>query len=289
MPDLAVLSSGEGLTLTEEAFDGVTPSVGGCVRERGMRRLLRADAAIANLGAADFILGGSETLLIDQASASDDFLRYSIIDASGEPLATSHGPMPCDEGDDPSRTFSCAFAGLEAGSLMPAFGLECEALDVTELSAGAYRLRIELALAWADADPGNNRVELPVELPSFAPLEPCPPVENRLQGQGSLRECGWSRAPLPGDGTCNPGEFLWLECGGCSAVPMLRLCAGDEICSAAAARVHGYFPVEPGPLPEPCSSLQGVCPENGRYNVMIAAENPALMGSPCTLTLNPGL
>src|SRR5690606_249065 len=57
LPDLAVLASGQGLTLTEAAFDGLTRSAGGCVRERGLRRRLRVQAAIANLGAADFLLG----------------------------------------------------------------------------------------------------------------------------------------------------------------------------------------------------------------------------------------
>lgn len=284
LPDLAVLASGEGITISEEAFEGGRPSAGGCVRERGMRRRLHISAAVANLGGADFILGSRDAALLD--GQSGEFLRYSLIDASGQTVATSHGPLPCSDGADPARAFTCAFAGLPAGSLMPALGLECEALDVTELPPGTYRARIELGQAWPDQDPSNGRVELTVELPSFEPLEPCPPVANPLQGLGTNRECGWVRAELPGDGTCDPGELVILDCGSCTAPPMLRFCAGDAVCSgrSAAVQVGGYFPTLTGALAEPCSRIQSICPRDGRYSVLIAPEDRAGDAVPCTLS-----
>jgi len=286
LPDLAVLASGAGATVSEEVFEGVRPSAGGCVRERGPRRRLRVSAAVANLGQADFIFGSRDALLIDNVSASDEFVRYSLIDAAGETVATSHGQLPCREDVDASLPFSCAFAGLPAGALLPTMGLECEALDVTDLPPGGYRVRIELALVWPDADPSNGRVELPVDLPSFNPVDPCPPVENPLQGLGTYRECGWLPGALPGDGTCNPGELVLLDCGRCTASPVLRLCAGDESCSAASslAQTSGYSETATGAFAEPCSGIQATCPRSGRYNVLIGSEDPFAMGPSCTLT-----
>lgn len=275
--------------MEQDLFDGVTPSEGGCVRERGVRHRLRVRVAIANFGDADFILGERDLSPEGNASAHEDFLRYTLLDAGGEPVVTSHGPFPCGEGADSTEPFTCAFAGLAAGALEPALGLECETLDVTGLPAGPYRVRVELAHEWSDADPSNGRIEIPVALPSFNPLDPCPLVDNPLLGVESLRECGWSRLASPGDGTCVPGEFLSLDCGACSGSPMLRLCAGDTACTvrSALATGGGYFLTPTGDIADPCTVIQGTCPSIGRYDVLVASEDPSLVSS-CTLAFTPG-
>jgi hypothetical protein len=288
-PDLSVLWSGEGATVEQEVFDGVTPSDGGCVREPGLRLRLRVSVAVANFGAADFILGGRDAPLSGPARARDEFLVYSLIDASGEAVVTGRGPLPCSDGRDPLQRFDCDFAGLAAGALMPARGLECEALDVTGLPAGPYRVRVALAHAWADADPSNDRLEMPVELPSFNPLDACPNVASPLLGSSFERECGWSPASAPGGGTCRPGERVSLDCGGCLGTPILRLCAGDDACRSRSAL--GFASVDCGKpdaeLEGPCATVQGICPAGGRYSVLLGSEDPAAEAS-CTLAITPG-
>lgn len=288
-PDLSVLSSGEGITIAQEAFDGVTPSEGGCVREPGVRLRLRVSVAIANFGAADFILGGRDGALPAGAGGRDDFLRYSLIDLAGEEVVSSRGPLPCSDADDPLQRFDCDFAGLAAGGLMPARGLECEALDVTGLPAGPYRVRIALAHAWADADPSNDRLELPVELPSFNPLDRCPEPASHLLGESADRECGWSRAPAPRGGACRPGAVLWIDCNACEGTPLLRLCSGEEACLARSslgrASAFGAASVEEPNLP--CATVQGHCPTSGHYSLLIGSEDAAAEAS-CTLAIPPG-
>jgi hypothetical protein len=68
-PDVGILWSGDGATVEQEVFDGVTPSDGGCVREPGVRLRLRVSVAVANFGAADFILGGHDAPLSGAARA----------------------------------------------------------------------------------------------------------------------------------------------------------------------------------------------------------------------------
>jgi hypothetical protein len=288
LPDLGVLASGEGLTLEQEAFDGSTPAEGGCVRDPGVRSLLRVPVAVANFGAADFILGERDAPRSAAAGERDEFLRYSLLDLDGEPLVTSRGPFPCND-PDPSQAFDCDFAGLAAGALMPARGHGCEALDVTGVPAGSYRVRVALAHAWPDADPSNDQVELPVALPSFNPLDACPETESLLLGSSIARECGWSPLPAPGGGTCRPGDPIGIDCQACQGVPILRLCAGDAACQArsALAVASAYDWMSYTDAGAPCTTLQGHCPQSGRYNVLIGDEDPAQSAS-CTLAISPG-
>jgi hypothetical protein len=288
-PDLSILASGDGVTVEQEVFDGVTPSEGGCVPEAGVRLRLRISVAVANFGAADFILGGRGGPLSAGSGGRDEFLRYSLLDLSGAEVATSRGPLPCSAGADALQRFDCDFAGLAAGALMPARGLECEALDVTDLPAGPYRVRVALARAWADADPSNDRVEVPVELPSFNPLDACPKPASSLLGLSADRECGWSRAPAPRGGACRPGEPLWIDCGACRGTPILRLCPGDNACRARSALglASGYLEKSDAELEVPCATVQGHCPVSGRYSVLLGSEDPASEAS-CTLAITPG-
>jgi hypothetical protein len=288
-PDLGVLVSGAGISAEAALFDGLAPSDGGCVREPGVRVRLRISVAVANFGAADFILGERDAPRSGAAAGRDEFLQYSLLDASGEALATSGGPLPCSAANPALERFDCDFAGLAAGALMPARGLECEALDVTGLPAGHYRVRVSLAHPWGDADPSNDRVEVPVELPSFDPLAACPSVENVLLSSSAYRECGWSRVPAPRGGRCVPGAPIWIDCVACQGAPILRLCPGDAACmTVAALGVASSFGPDPSAdAATPCNVVQGHCPPSGTYNVLLGSEDPAAEAS-CTLAISPG-
>ena len=270
LPDLVVLSAGVGITVTEELFDGASPSPEGCLRERGVRQLLRAPVALANFGAVDFILGARGLSRRGSEAARQDFLRYTLIDAAGNTAAASSGPLPCRDGYTGALDPSCEFVGLPAGAIEPVPMFSCEPLDVTWLPPGRYRLRVELARQWPDADSNNELIELPVELPSFDPLVPCPGVDNPLQGSNDYRECGWSQAaPLAG-GSCTPGESIGVACNDCVNSPVLRICAGDEACTSLGALSNGF--AYGGDDPDaPCISTFARCPGIGRYNVLVAS------------------
>jgi hypothetical protein len=240
--------------------------------------------ALANFGAADFILGERAVSRRGDEAARDDFLRYTLIDAAGNTAAASHGPLPCREGYTGALDPSCELGGLRAGAIEPVPMFSCELLDVTWLPPGSYRLRVELSRQWPDANPNNELIELPVELPSFDPLAACPAVDNPFQGTSDYRECGWSPAEPLAYGTCTPGEYVVVECNDCVNSPILRLCPGDEACTSRAALSSGrYYSGEPDP---PCVSVVGLCPGIGRYNVLVASDFTSEEAS-CTASLAP--
>jgi len=146
-------------------------------------------------------------------------------------------------------------------------------------------VRVELAHEWPDADASNGRVELPVVLPSFNPLDACPAVDSPLLGLEVRRECGWLRAPLPDDGTCVPGDPMAFGCIDCSARPLLRMCPGADACihPAAIAFATGSLDLDD------CGSIQGTCPASGQYSVLLSTDDPAWTGSPCTLVAADGV
>jgi hypothetical protein len=285
LPDLVLLSGGVGITVTEEVFDGVSASPGGCVRERGVRQLLRAPVALANFGAADFILGDRALARTGSERARDDFLRYTLLDAAGNTAAASSGPLPCRDGDGGALDPTCEFVGLPAGAIEPVPMLSCEPLDVTWLPPGSYRLRVELTRQWPDADSSNELIELPVALPSFDPLLPCPEVDNPFQGSSEYRECGWSpAAPLAG-GSCTPGESIEVRCSDCVNSPILRVCPGEDACTSLGALSNGFI-YGSDDSSGPCVSSVGRCPGSGRYNVLVASAITSEEAS-CAVELVP--
>lgn len=283
LPDLVVLSAGVGVNVTEELFDGVNTSSEGCFRERGVRQLLRAPVALANFGAVDFILGDRAVSRRGDETARENFLRYTLIDAAGNTAAASSGPLPCRDGYSGALDPSCEFAGLRAGAIEPVPMIACEPLDVTWLPPGSYRLRVELSRQWPDANSNNELIELPVELPSFDPLVPCPAVDNPFQGSSEYRECGWSRASPLASGSCTPGEDLVVTCDDCVNSPVLRLCPGDDACTSLGAVSNGLSYAD-----APCVSVYGRCPGIGRYNVLVASAITSEEAA-CTVALAPPL
>jgi hypothetical protein len=100
----------------------------------------------------------------------------------------------------------------------------------------------------------------------FGLLDACPQI-------GPQRDCGWSVSTAFNTLGCVPGQETTFGCGACmpgtggicAGDPMMRVCAGNQPCTAAAALVSNDDACGL------CSRATFTCPSNGVYTVMTGA------------------
>ena len=264
----------------------------GCTLGSGTRRVLEVDPLPLNVGTADLLLGNPESSpLYARDSCSrrpflEHYLRYELLDESGA-VTLSHDSRlepRCSTSDEQrgllgaqfqcdqqglgrglsSRIFEDETFGLESTSTFG--GNECPFLDVSEVPAGRYEVRVTInpERVIAESRYDNNAWSFSVELPSFDdPLQPCPTASSLLF-RSSPPECGWRAAPIA-EPSCSPGARVELGCGSCAGDPIARVCAGDTPCSRLDA-----LPIEPSS--SSCPRLAFTCPDIGRYNVLLTSS-----------------
>jgi lysyl oxidase len=301
-PDLVVFADANlAPTFSERVFlnnrlDSSCAVDKGCVGGAGARRLLRFTLHTANLGDADFVLGvpgmnGITQSSCDDALYSESFLRYELLAdggalvAEGSGIANQCAFYPWDQ----FSTYNCSVVGLQRHSVNTYDAdMECQWLDITNVRAGEYVLRVSINLEGRDleSNPDNNTLELPVHVPERDPLLPC---DSTIQRSFTAElECGWSLLADATDVPCAPGENVQIACTACSlfGVADVRICSGASACSAVA-----QIPVDTRSsesLSEPtactaesacggsgliggCETLQFQCPVSGAYTLL---ENP---------------
>ncbi len=163
----------------------------GCVAGPGRRKLLRFDGVIQNLGDQDFYLGEpSDNPLFVYSSCHGHYhlkaaMRYELIDpVSKHAVSTNYGEMPgavaatghkqgfcmidmIQVAGNKDPQFTCSNQGLTSGwADVYDSGLDCQWVDVTEVPAGDYLLRISVNPdgILPESDKTNNSVEVPVTL-----------------------------------------------------------------------------------------------------------------------------
>jgi hypothetical protein len=147
-------------------LDATVPISGSCVLHPdencaggpGIRKLLRFDVMVHNVGDADLILGNPaerpDVYTYSSCHGHYHFKRaatYELLDATGQTvIASGHKQGFCLEDTVPShpgsgqrRRYDCAYQGISAGfaDLYPAF-LDCQWIDVTDVPAGDYLLHV---------------------------------------------------------------------------------------------------------------------------------------------------
>jgi hypothetical protein len=162
----------------------------GCVTGLGERRVVRFGSRTGNLGTAPLELGnpaadGSPYWAFDSCHETYDmfgFARYELLAAdTGQVVLTGtksnfclRDSEPWAEGDGTScfaYTYDCANQGITPGCA-DNYGSElaCQWVDITDVPAGAYTLRVTVnaSRAIAELDYANNVVEVSLEIAADA-------------------------------------------------------------------------------------------------------------------------
>ncbi len=282
-----------------------------CAGGPGLRSLLYFSVETPNIGTGDMLLG-QPSADNEQFSYSEchehfhfeGYATYALYDPNGDELATGRKQAFClldsnrfdreDETVSTSARFNCSFQGIQRGwSDVYHSRLPCQFIDVTDLAAGAYTLRVEINTGGTleELDMSNNRIDIPIELGSAAltsPTEPCPTGVDEHTSATLNRECGWESS---GTFACTPGNIVDIGCnqecgtfslGECTGNPMMRVCD--------AARPDGNCSF-PGALDESNDACQSSCPltfdvrcpESGMVEVFVG---PRLLGETFTCDLS---
>ncbi|HKB07107.1 MAG TPA: lysyl oxidase family protein [Candidatus Polarisedimenticolia bacterium] len=197
--------------------------VEGCVGGPGVRRLLRFDTLTPNLAQVDLVLGDPTTNPAFVWSPCHGhyhyrgYAEYDLLDALGQLVLTGRKQAFCIEDTEryvsapwvpPGPLYDCSFQGLQRGwaDLYDAF-LECQWIDVTNLPAGDYNLRVIVNPdgTVAESDVSNNTATVPVTLPAPAGLPPRPdgrlipgePLRVGLLGARTQVDYDASTCPAP--------------------------------------------------------------------------------------------
>jgi hypothetical protein len=167
-----------------------------CVGGTGVRELLRFDMYTVNAGSKDLELGvPSNHLDLYHYSTChehyhfDGYARYALVDDDGEIVAPGHKQAFClwdggswawpelqgwDTGNGDDTIYSCYNQGVQLGWYDEYYKeLDCQWIDITDVPAGDYNLRIEVNLpredmavpALVERDYDNNMVLVPVTIP----------------------------------------------------------------------------------------------------------------------------
>lgn len=158
----------------------------GCVLAPGDRRLLRFDTTTPNEGPGDLFLGDPGTAE-DPADGFvwspchehfhfESYADYQLLDETGAVVAPGHKQAFCLidiepwlPGAGPPRYNSCSgYQGISSGwADTYSQSLDCQFVDITDVPAGTYTLRIEVnhEQALAEEDYSNNVTEVEVTIP----------------------------------------------------------------------------------------------------------------------------
>lgn len=153
-----------------------------CIGGTGTRRLLRFDAIAENIGTADLVVGPPPAQGISDATFTwsachghhhfNGYAIYELLDGDNV-VVTGRKQAFCildtiqRDHAKPSGGYTCTNQGLTAGwADVYARTLACQWLDVTELAAGTYTLRVTVNPEGAlpESDRTNNVYTKQVEL-----------------------------------------------------------------------------------------------------------------------------
>ena len=288
-----------------------------CVAAPGWRRLLMFTTYTPNVGTADLNLGMS-------AASNPNFefsechhhyhfrgyADYSLLRQDGSQAAIGHKQSFCVEDLVQEDTTSpgvrtqpyynaCGEGGGRQGisvgwadDYYP--NLPCQWIDVTDVPAGQYTLRVALNTEhrFEELDYTNNSADVTVTIPAtWTTANPLAACTSSGAYQGVGRDCGWR---LEGAHDCTPGDTVSVGCnqgcglGTCTGSWDLRICEGNSACQGgdsmrllqqdSGACSTGVFSLD-----STCPVATFTCPASGRYAVMSAADFDGDTDSSCTL------
>jgi hypothetical protein len=157
-----------------------------CVGGTGMRRLLRFDTWTPNIGEADLFLGrtpagGTSTETFSWSACHghhhfDSYAEYELLTPGACCVAGSgHKQAFClidlarhdsSVGSD-RAAYNCGYQGIQRGwQDVYSAGLDCQFVDVTDVPAGDYilRIRVNVEHILLESDYSNNEINVPVHI-----------------------------------------------------------------------------------------------------------------------------
>lgn len=255
----------------------------GCVDGVGRRRIMRFAVATGNVGAEDLVLGDISQLT-NEAEYSPchkhyhytDYADYRLLQGDAV-VRRGHKQAFCLMDTRPMNgvdrdaigaraLYNCRFQGISAGwEDVYGSALDCQWIDITDLSAGTYQLAVEinpLGVLKEHRD-DNNDGEISVNVPTLDLTQPC--YGDVRPGLKSA--CGWL---LNERIDCEPGRLVRVggggcyELGTCSGSHVLRACdAALGACSSGLALAEA----DEGCAGNACPYLEFQCPLSGAAHI----------------------
>jgi hypothetical protein len=175
-----LVSSVELQTHTFSASDcGI---IEGCVNATGARKLLRFEAAIANIGKGDLVIGRPEDnpSLFEFSECHGHFhlrgaVTFQLCRLNGGEVLVAEKQAFCLRDNEryldsagPSSGYDCENQGITAGWEDVYYKtLDCQWLDVTGVPGGTYLLKVTVnpGQALQESNYGNNSASVQVQIP----------------------------------------------------------------------------------------------------------------------------
>ena len=174
--------------ITQESFAaGACEIAESCVRATGLRKLLRFDGTIQNLGSSDLVIGSPDNNPLFTLSSChhvellQNIMVYELIDPATNQVVSvdnqqiigrKQGFYMMDisqvNASAPQGQYDCTNQGITAGwADIYDSSLECQYLDITGVPSGNYNLRLTVNPdgLFSESDLSNNIVNLPVNIP----------------------------------------------------------------------------------------------------------------------------
>lgn len=212
----------------------------------GSRRLLRFDLLTPNIGAADLYFGsptaaGRPSTMFEFGTCHRHwhlrgYADYRLFDMAGREVGRGHKQSFClldtarymgMSTDLPAASrYNCGNQGIHAGWYdLYGRSLDCQYVDITDVPAGAYRLRAQVNAerVVAESRYDDNEVFMTVVIPP-RPLGPDgglpsdPTLACGGADEGLDRDCGWTVEGATR--TCTPGARVQIGCNAGCAPPI---------------------------------------------------------------------
>ena len=209
----------------------------------------------------------------------DTYAAYQLRNAAGTEVATGSKRAFClmdtnrydsSPGVSPTAVYGCSNQGISRGwSDVYGAGLDCQWVDVTDVTPGDYTLRISLNTErrLIESNYDNDSVDVRLTVPADISRDPL--IACTGGAMGPSRDCGWM---LAGTFSCTAGAMLHAACGtGCAASsctgdPVMRVCSGSGACTGREALGSD----DDCMASVYCPNAAFTCPASGQVTLMTA-------------------
>jgi hypothetical protein len=187
-PDVASLPG--SIRIDQEEFPAGSCEISDqCVRAPGLRRVLRFDGTINNVGDADLVIGSPVNNSLFQTSTCHkvpllkNIMLYELLDPitglvvqidDQDVVGRKQGFCMMDiaqlNASSPEGSYNCDNQGITSGwADVYDNTLDCQFLDITDVPAGDYTLRLTVNPdgLFDESDTSNNSATVPVKIPDL--------------------------------------------------------------------------------------------------------------------------
>ena len=156
----------------------------GCLTAVGLRKLLRVDVGMANVGTSDLVIGSPDSRpgLFEYSPCHHHYhmktmVKYRLLNLNFSPVCKGRKQAFClrdnypyTSNAGPSKGYHCDFQGITAGwQDVYDKTLDCQYVDITGVPPGTYYLEVTLnpKQVFAESNYANNTVLAKVTVPKL--------------------------------------------------------------------------------------------------------------------------